>query len=230
MHNAMVSYGYFLSVYVSHIQQPSSSLDLPACRLEPVSYCDTLLSDLKSMILKTTWLCLGFMPACSSSKAEACLVPAAARVMLIQLWTGSLLTGSMAPGVTTTALIKPTAAMKPSSQPNTGQEAAGAMMLKKHHLQLVTTAEGTDAAMKRVSIRMVTEVVIEETGTAPGEKRRDVPAAGGTGMRNGIWRWMRMLTGTGVPLGKSVMEEIKLIGATGNAMLVSISGFSLSET
>ena len=92
-------------------------------------------------------------------------------------------------------------------------------MPRKHHLPMVTAAEGTDADMKKTSSDVVTEVVVQEIGTAPGEKkRRGMPAAGGTGMRTDIWKLMRMLTRTGVALGKSVIKEIKLISATGNAM------------
>ena len=118
--------------------------------------------------------------------------------------------------------------MQMSSQPSTGQEAAGAMMLKKHRLQTVTAAEGTDAAMKKMSSGMGTEVVVEATGTALGEKNKsDMSAAGGAGMRTSIWKWVRMLAGTGGALGKSVIEEIKLMSTTGNMIL--ILGFSLTE-
>ena len=117
------------------------------------------------------------------AEAEACLVYAAALMILIHPWTNSRSTGSIAPGVAITPLIKPTTAMQMSSQPSTGQEAAGERMLKKHRLQMVTAAEGTDAAAKKMSSGMGTEVVAEETGTALGEKNRsDRVASGGTGM------------------------------------------------
>ena len=95
------------------------------------------------------------------------------------------------------------------------------MTLKNHHLQTVTAAEGTNAAMKKMSSGMRTEVVVEETGTALGMKNRsDVSAAGGTGMRTGTWKQTRMLTEKSAVLGESVSEEIKLTSVTGSTMLI----------
>lgn len=96
------------------------------------------------------------------------------------------MTGSIAPRVAATPLVKPTAATKMGIEPGTGQEVTGAMMIEKLHTSAVREAEGTDAAMKKMSSSMVTEVAVEETGTALGVKRRSgVPAAGGTEMREG---------------------------------------------
>ena len=108
--------------------------------------------------------------------------------------------------------------------PSIDQDAAGAMTLKKQHLQTVTAAEGTDAAMKKMSSGMQMEVVVEETGTALGEKiRSDMSAAGGTRMRIGTWMQTMMLTEKGVVLGESVSEETskELTSMTGHAMLIS---------
>ena len=104
--------------------------------------------------------------------------------------------------------------------PSIDQDTAGAMTLKKQHLQTVTAAEGTDAAMKKMSSGMQMEV--EETGTALGEKIRSDVSAGGTRMRIGTWMQTRMLTEKGVVLGESVSEEMskELTTMTGHAMLI----------
>lgn len=145
-------------------------------------------------------------------------------MLLLHPWTSSISTGSIVPAVATTPLTRPTAAMQMSRMPSIDQDAAGAMTLKKQHLQTLTAAEGTDAAMKKMSSSMRMEVVVEETGTAVGEKNRSgVSAAGGKRMRIGTWKQTRMLTEKGVVLGESVSEKMseELTSMTGNAMLIS---------
>lgn len=145
--------------------------------------------------------------------------------MKIQQWTSSHLSASIAPRVAATPPVKPTAATKMGVKPSTGQEATGGMMMpEKLHTSAVRGAEGTGAAMKKMSSSMVTEVVVEGIGTAPGVKRRSgVPAAGGTGTRVGTRKLVRMVTETCMAPGGSGAKKSDLIDETGNAQRVFLT-------